>query len=358
MNKIVMRKLSSTKLLGALLLAAGLVSVSLVSLQANAFDLGKALEDAAKKEIEKAKNGGEEAAPAAAPAPAPVAAPAPAPVATPATTPVPVDAQAPVAVPAPVTANPSVAPVAAAEPAPAQPEFNWRNPSKAEEIALGREITGSLLGAAPLVKDEALQKYVNQVGRWVANQSERADLPWKFGVIDSADLNAFAAPGGYVLLTKGLYLKMQSEAQLAGVLGHEIAHVVKKHQLKVLQKQQLLGYGASKLGSLFGKKDKLAKKAINTGAEVSARGLDKDAEFEADRMGLILAYRAGYDAYGLPDVLQTIGQTNKSDSSVALLFKTHPSPDERLAKLGDSIGGSLDKAKAGKTLENRLYKLN
>lgn len=322
-----MKNIAMSKLLSALLLAIGLLSI-----QAQAFDLGKALEDAAKQTIENSKKseevktGGEE--------PAPVAAPA---------QPTTVDTQAPVAAP---TAPP-----------PAQAEFNWKNPSKEEEIALGREITGSLLGAAPLVKDEALQKYVNQVGRWVANQSERADLPWKFGVIDSADLNAFAAPGGYVLLTKGLYLKMQSEAQLAGVLGHEIAHVVKKHQLKVLQKQQLLGYGASKLSDLLGKKDKLAKKALNTGAEVSARGLDKDAEFEADRMGLILAYRAGYDAYGLPDVLQTIGQTNKSDSSVALLFKTHPSPDERLAKLGDSIGGKLDNAKAGKTLENRLYKL-
>lgn len=343
-----MKKISISKLLSALLLAAGLLSI-----QANAFDLGKALEDAAKKEIEKAKNGGEELTPAPEPvaAPAPVVAPAsPAPaVAAP--------TAAPVATPTP--ANPAAAPVAAAEPAPpAQPEFNWKNPSKEEEIALGREITGSLLGAAPLVKDVALQKYVNQVGRWVANQSERADLPWKFGVIDSADLNAFAAPGGYVLLTKGLYQKMQSEAQLAGVLGHEIAHIVKKHQLKVLQKQQLLGYGVSKLSGLFGKKDKLAKKALNTGAEISARGLDKDAEFEADRMGLTLAYRAGYDAYGLPDVLQTIGQTNKSDSSVALLFKTHPSPDERLAKLGDSIGDKLDNAKAGKTLEKRLYKLN
>ena len=325
-----MKKISISKLLSLLILAAGLVSI-----QANAFDLGKALEDAAKKEIEKAKIGGEEPTPE----PEPVAAPAP--VIAPAS-----------------PANPAAAPVAAAELAqPAQPEFNWKNPSKEEEIALGREITGSLLGAAPLVKDEALQKYVNQVGRWVANQSERADLPWKFGVIDSADLNAFAAPGGYVLLTKGLYQKIQSEAQLAGVLGHEIAHIVKKHQLKVLQKQQLLGYGASRLSGLFGKKDKLAKKALNTGAEISARGLDKDAEFEADRMGLTLAYRAGYDAYGLPDVLQTIGQTNKSDSSVTLLFKTHPSPDERLAKLGDSIGDKLDNAKAGKTLEKRLYKL-
>ena len=329
-----MKNVATSKLLITLLVSAGLMATS-----AYALDLGKMLEDAAQQTIENSKkseevkNGAEE--------PAPVVEPAPTPAAT--------DAQAPAA---------TSAPVATTTAPPAQAEFNWKNPSKEEEIALGREITGSLLGAAPLVKDEALQKYVNQVGRWVANQSERADLPWKFGVIDSADLNAFAAPGGYVLLTKGLYQKMQSEAQLAGVLGHEIAHIVKKHQLKVLQKQQLLGYGASRLSGLFGKKDKLAKKALNTGAEISARGLDKDAEFEADRMGLTLAYRAGYDAYGLPDVLQTIGQTNKSDSSVALLFKTHPSPDERLAKLGDSVGSNLDNVKAGKTLENRLYKLN
>ena len=240
---------------------------------------------------------------------------------------------------------------------PEKPEFNWKKPSKEEEIALGREITGSILGAAPLVKDEALQQYVNKVGRWVASQSERSDLPWKFGVIDSNDLNAFAAPGGYVLITKGLYQKLQNEAQLAGVLGHEIAHVVKKHQLKVLQKQQLLNIGAGKLSDLFGKNDKLAKKALGTGAEISARSLDKDAEFEADRMGLVLASRAGYEAFGLPEVLQTIGHTSKNDSSVALLFKTHPSPDERLAKLGDSVGSSLDKVKAGKTLENRFYLL-
>ena len=332
-----MKNVATSKLLITLLVSAGLMATS-----AYALDLGKMLEDAAKQKIEEVKNGGEEPVPIPTDAQAPAAAPATNPAAV-----MPANA-----------ANPATATQATpVEPPPAQPEFNWKNPSKEEEIALGREITGSLLGAAPLVKDEALQKYVNQVGRWVANQSERADLPWKFGVIDSADLNAFAAPGGYVLLTKGLYQKMQSEAQLAGVLAHEIAHIVKKHQLKVLQKQQLLGYSASRLSGLFGKKDKLAKKALNTGAEISARGLDKDAEFEADRMGLTLAYRAGYDAYGLPDVLQTIGQTNKSDSSVALLFQTHPSPDERLAKLGDSVSDRLDNAKAGQTLENRLYKL-
>ena len=325
------KSIAMNKLLISILLAAGLLAT-----QANALDLNKVLKDAVKDKIEEVKNGGE-AAPAATPA---NTAPAVAPEATPSTPPA-------------ATASPTTPPVAAA---PAN-NINWKNPSREEEIALGRNITGSLLGAAPLVKDDALQQYVNKVGRWVASQSERADLPWKFGVIESSDLNAFAAPGGYVLITKGLYQKLTNEAQLAGVLGHEIAHVVKKHQLKVLQKQQLLNFGADKLGDLFGKNDKLAKKAIGSGAEISARSLDKDAEFEADRMGMVLATRAGYDAYGLAEVLQTIGQTKKADSSVALLFKTHPAPDERLTKLGDAVGDKLDKVKAGKTLETRFYKL-
>lgn len=238
-----------------------------------------------------------------------------------------------------------------------EPPFNWKNPSTEEEIRLGREIAGNLLGAAPLVKDAALQKYVNAVGRWVASQSERPDLPWRFGVIESEDINAFAAPGGYIMLTKGLYRKLSNEAQLAGVLGHEIGHVVQKHQLKVLQKQQLLSMGAGFLSSKYAKDNQLVSKAIGTGAEISARSLDKSAEYEADRLGLSYAARAGYEPYGLTEVLQTIGQTNKNDGSVALLFKTHPHPDERLVALGDAIGNRLDNFKNGKTLENRFYPL-
>lgn len=236
------------------------------------------------------------------------------------------------------------------------PKINWKSPSKEEEISIGREVTGSILGAAPLVKDSALQQYVNKVGRWVASQSERSDLPWKFGVIESDDLNAFAAPGGYVLITKGLYQRLENESQLAGVLGHEIAHVVKKHQLKVMQKQALLSYGADLLGNQLGDNE-LSKKAIGTGAEISARNLDKSAEYEADRMGMILAARAGYDVYGLAEILNTLATVNKDDDSVALLFKTHPKPDERLTQLGESAGNQLDQLKPGKTLENRLYKL-
>lgn len=246
---------------------------------------------------------------------------------------------------------------AAVPAASAQPTINLKKPSRAEEIQLGREIAGNLLGAAPLVKDAELQKYVNRVGRWVASQSERPDLPWHFGVIESEDLNAFAAPGGYVLITKGLYRQLHNEAELAGVLGHEIGHVVKKHHLKLLQKQQLLSMGAGLLSGKLGKENPTVQKVIGSGAEISARSLDKDAEYEADRIGVILAGRAGYEPFALPEVLQTIGHAGKDDGRVALLFKTHPHPDDRLAKLGDAIGSRLDKVEDGKTLENRFYNL-
>lgn len=234
--------------------------------------------------------------------------------------------------------------------------INWKNPSQEEEIAVGRNVTGTILGAAPLVKDDKLQQYVNKVGRWVASQSERTGLPWHFGVIDSNDVNAFAAPGGYVLITKGLYQRLGSEAQLAGVLGHEIAHVVQRHHLKVMQKQALLDAGTSFLKDKISK-NKLTQRAVTTGAEISARNLDKSAEYEADSMGTVLAARAGYDAYGLAEVLQDMATINSHDGSMALLFQTHPHPDDRLAQLSLISGEQMDKISGGKTLETRLYKL-
>ena len=204
--------------------------------------------------------------------------------------------------------------------------------SEAEEVAIGRQIAGNLLGAAPLVQDKKLQKYVNNVGRWVANQSERPDLAWHFGVIDTNDINAFAAPGGYIFVTRGLYKKLGNEAELAGVLAHEIGHVIMKHHLKILQQGKMLDLGGKLLGKQVGD-DKISK-LIGSGAEIVSRSLDKGAEFEADRISVVLAARAGYDAYGLPGVLQEIGHSAADDSSVALLFKPHPHPDDRLARLG------------------------
>jgi len=227
--------------------------------------------------------------------------------------------------------------------------------SQDEEIAIGRQISGNLLGAAPLVKDKRLQKYVNNVGRWVAAQSERPDLPWHFGVIESKDVNAFAAPGGYIFVTRGLYVLLQNEAELAGVLAHEVGHVVRQHHLKILQQSKLLDLGGKLLAKETGGSD-AAQKLIGSGAEIVSRSLDKSAEFEADRIGVVLATRAGYDAFGLPSVLQQIGHFAKDDGSVALLFKTHPLPDDRLDKLGSAMDDRFDGIK-GQTLEKRFYRI-
>ncbi|MEK7810343.1 MAG: M48 family metalloprotease, partial [Pseudomonadota bacterium] len=153
-----------------------------------------------------------------------------------------------------------------------------KGPDESEEIAIGRQIAGNLLGASPLVKDAKLQKYVNQVGTWVASQSERPDLPWHFGVIQSTDVNAFAAPGGYIFVTLGLYKMLQSEADLAGVLGHEVGHVIRKHHLKILQQSKLLDVSSQAVSKQLGGNDKI-QQLIGHGAEIVARGLDKDAEF-------------------------------------------------------------------------------
>jgi beta-barrel assembly-enhancing protease len=218
--------------------------------------------------------------------------------------------------------------------------------SEPQEIEIGDGIAANLLGATPLVRDEALQKYVNRVGLWLALQSERPALPWRFGVTEDAAVNAFGAPGGTILITRGLYEKFRNESELAGVLAHEIAHIVQKHQLKAI-KTELGREWQTELATAAAQKTTGANagyqlKAFTAGTELFARGLDKGDEFEADRMGVVIAARAGYNPYGLVGALQTLDAIKPEDGSVALLFKTHPAPARRLEKLSAAMGTTLD----------------
>lgn len=220
-----------------------------------------------------------------------------------------------------------------------------RSIGEKEEIELGHTLAGIILGAAPLDRNRAQQRYLNEVGRWLALHTERPNLPWKFGIIDTSDVNAFSTPGGHVLITRGLLDKMRTESELAGVLAHEIAHVVQKHHLKALQRslgQSALSDASGEVyrpgGGIVGT---VASRVISSGKEVLVRGLDKEDEFEADRMAVVIAARAGYSPYGLIGVLQTLGAA-PSDGSFAMLFRTHPSASARLESLGSAMGPRLD----------------
>ena len=237
----------------------------------------------------------------------------------------------------------------AAAPAAAQFNFNLnrlvdtvKNVGKAageigekEEIEIGRDMAARLLGAAPLAAGDPVQRYVNNVGRWLASQTERPDLPWHFGVLEAPQLNAFATPGGHIFITRGLLERMRSEAELAGVLAHEIAHVLRKHHLKAIQKTAQLELAGTAVSTLARQDRNTAnrEKLLAAGSELFARGLDRSDELEADRLGVVIAARGGYDAYGLPTVLQTLQAMNPEDSGLALMFKTHPTPSERLDAL-------------------------
>ena len=227
-----------------------------------------------------------------------------------------------------------------------------------EEIQIGKDVAARLLGAAPLAKDDNLQRYVNRVGRWLALQTERPDLPWQFGVMEAPQLNAFAVPGGTIFVTRGLVERMKSEAELAGVLAHEISHVLRRHHLKAIQKGAQTALAGDALNqALRNQRADVREKLVSFGSEMYTRGLDKGDELEADRLGVVIAARAGYDAYGLPAVLQTLQAMNAQDSGLALMFKTHPAPGERLAALGETMQPTLDAYASQPQLADRFLEL-
>ena len=222
--------------------------------------------------------------------------------------------------------------------------------SQEDEVELGNALTASFLGASPLHPDANLQRYVNRVGKWVALHSDRPDLPWTFSVIDTETINAFAMPGGSVIVSSGLLKRLNSESELAGVLAHEIAHVVKKHQLTAIQSAMKADFwksvgtsvaadrvkiGGGQVGSAVGQMAKpylldAAGNLIKDGFFL--RPLDRGLESEADQLAVVLATRSGYDPYGLVGALQMLAQY-KGGADEASIMSTHPSATDRITEL-------------------------
>ena len=233
----------------------------------------------------------------------------------------------------------------------------------AQEKLIGEQAAQEILSIAPLAPLPSLQRYVNQVGRHIAERSERHDVEWRFGVIDDAAANAWAAPDGYVFVTTGMLADVGSEAELAGVLAHEIEHVVQRHHLKAIEAANRRSE-LSELAAIAQDTAGVSTPSVNPQLEalrgsigqLYERGLDRGDELDADRRGVALAGKAGYDPYGLPLVLQKLGAHGKDDATLTVFTRTHPSIEDRLRKL-EPVLESLDPAYfPGRTLEERYRK--
>ncbi len=210
------------------------------------------------------------------------------------------------------------------------------------ERKLGQDAAAIIVAATPVIDNRRLNVYINKVGRWVAQQSERPDLEWRFAVLDTIGINAYATPGGYVFITAGLLLRLKSEAELATVLGHEIAHVVQGHHVRALKKTAAIGLAGTIAGAATGN-EVLAEISVDGIKDLYSRGLTRDDELEADEMGVVLAARAGYDPYAFMSVLLLLDSMNKEDRNLAWFLATHPSPADRLQNLEFDMRGRMDK---------------
>ena len=202
--------------------------------------------------------------------------------------------------------------------------------SEAQEIEIGRQSDPEILRQFGRVSSTQLQDYVGRAGAELAESSHRPDLPWKFTVLDSEVINAFALPGGYVYVTRQILAYMNNEAELASVLGHEIGHITARHGVTQASKAQLAGMalGAGSIVSpTFGQFSQLAQ--IGMGLLFLKYG--RDAERQSDRLGVQYMYRVGYDPRKMSDFFQVF-QTLREDGGQQIpgWLSSHPDPPDRI----------------------------
>jgi beta-barrel assembly-enhancing protease len=207
--------------------------------------------------------------------------------------------------------------------------------SDAEEQKLGEMVSQRIRQRFGVVQDPEVHRYVTLVGTLVAEASARPNLPWRFIVLDTDAVNAFAAPGGVVHITRGALALMEDEAELAGVLGHEVGHVASKHTIEAIQKNRMIQMGADEALSNRGLfLDQLAHRTYELVIENS---FDRDDELSADRNGVLMANQAGYAPDGLAIFLTRLAERNQGATERRGLFASHPEMKERLDRIARQI---------------------
>lgn len=210
--------------------------------------------------------------------------------------------------------------------------------SEAQEIQMGQEYDQQVVASIGLYPDADWQRYIQQLGARLAATGERPDLPWTFRVVDDPVVNAFALPGGFIYVTRGLLAHLNSEAELASVVGHEIGHVTARHTVSRISNQQLAGLGLA-LGSIVSSEVGRHAGIANAALGVLFLKYSRDDEREADDLGLRYLRRANFDPREMPEVFRLLERVSAAQGGSRLpeWLATHPSPENRREHIAEKI---------------------
>ena len=229
--------------------------------------------------------------------------------------------------------------------------------SDEQEIELGREAETMMEADLQLLEDDEVSAYMTRLGDELAALSGRPELGYTFKVVDTPEINAFALPGGFIYVHRGLIEAAENESELAGVLGHEIGHVVARHGVDQMRRAQIASVGLGVLGSLLG--GGRAAEVGGLAADLVANGtfmkFSRDAEREADQLGIRNLADAGQAPRGMITFFEKLGALRERDpNAVERFFLSHPSPGERIENLGNLVGELS--ATAGLQADSRAFR--
>jgi len=210
--------------------------------------------------------------------------------------------------------------------------------SEAQEIAMGQAYDSEVVATIGLYPDSALQAHIQQLGAQLAATSERPGLPWTFRIVDDPAVNAFALPGGHIFITRGILASLSSEAELAGVMGHEIGHVTARHSAVQMSREQLFQLGLG-LGAVASSTVARYAGNISQGLQVLSLKFSRDDESQADDLGLRYMQRARFDPRAMPGVFTMLARESQASGGgrVPEWLETHPDPEHRFERISQAV---------------------
>ncbi|HKI60449.1 MAG TPA: M48 family metalloprotease [Mariprofundaceae bacterium] len=225
--------------------------------------------------------------------------------------------------------------------------------SDQEEIILGKRVAAKVIERYGIENAPEMTYYLNLITTAIAQRSNRPNIPYHVAILATDDVNAYACPGGYIFVTRGVLNMVRDEAELAGVLAHEISHVTERHIVNALRNSKLMKVGTEVAADAFKTPGPLLDQMTNFATDALFEGLDKSDEYESDELAIDYLDRIGYDYPAMYDVLKLLEVRHKYGAT-KVLDKTHPTPKSRLQKLKvAALKLSLEKP-SGIRLPNRF----